>query len=243
MNRAKKLISALLLSIIMIHADAPKTPHSIVITLQEYPILENIDELKTEHQITTVVQQPSKATAFRDRENLHKGHPKKKPHKNKTVPVSGIPIIYYGYITYSPVTGIVILPRMHENPDFSILLSTKINPIFMIRNTIHHFELAKGAEHAFYGVIKKYDEATKTHLWSVEKRTLPEDGHLPLETIIIFTEPDNCYLPEGISLTNDNAQAVLPVMYIKSDKNHTANGLAALEISYLFKSIDPIKKS
>ena len=234
MNIVKKTTYIFLLSFTTLSIES-KVPHSIILTFNEYPVLEDTQELKASHNNPMVINS--------DRKGLQNIHTRHKKNIRKPLNLSGIPVIYYGYITYTQKDGIVMFPRMHENSYFYVLLSTKINPVFMLRNTIHHLEIAKNSSHSFYKISKQYDDQTKTHFWNVEKQTFPADGHIPLETITIFMEPENFYLPEGISITNDNAQAILPVMYIKNDKNFVNNSLASLEINYLFKTIDPLKKS
>jgi len=242
MNIVQKLISALLISLATISAGTLKTPHSIVLTFNQYPIIESTQNLTDRNDIPSVIDPKNRAFAY-SQYGPHHRIKEFNPKKIHTVSLSGVPVIYYGFITYSKKDGIVMLPRMHETREFYVLLSTKISPVFMLKNTVHHLEITKGSNHAFYKITKKYDEPTKSNLWNVEKTSLPMGDQLPLETIIIFIEPEDFYIPEGITLSNENAQSILPVMYIKSDKNHTINSLASLEINYLFKVIDSVKKS
>ena len=239
MNRIQKIISITLLSLTSLNASTLKVPHSIVLTFDEYPTLENIKKIKDSHTVVTVVETKHKALAY---QHYH-GHRTKPHYEYHHINLGGIPLMYYGYITYTRNNGIIMLPRMHESSEFYILLSTHINPIFMIGNTIHHLEVIPNTKNAYYKITKNYDAQTQTNFWNVEQIPLPTHGQLPLETIIIFVEPEDLYIPEGISITNDNPQAILPVIYLKNDKNNNKNSIASLEINYLFKAIDPIKKS
>lgn len=218
-----------------------KTPHSIVLTFERYPTYESVTDVTQDHNVTAVVK--TKKKIIQDSDSIKKQSKRIK----KTINVAGIPIFYYGSLTYSPHNGIIMLPRMHETPQFYILIAAEknkapIEPIFMVKNTIHHFKLSPTATYELFLVTKKYDETTKSNFWHVEKKPTPTDLQLPIETIIIIGYPSDIYLPEGISLTNDSAQSVLPVMYVKHDERQAENALAALEVSYLFKLIEPVKK-
>ena len=231
-------ITAMLLHVATLISE---TPHSIVLTFEPYPTYQAADDIAKQHEISSVVN-PKKKIAN------EKTKPKaKKKQAKKTIKVAGIPIFYYGSFSYSPQNGIVMFNRMHENPQFYILVcaeknKTPLEPIFMVKNTIHHFKVSPTASYEFFLVTKKYDETTKTYFWHVEKKPLPTDQQLPIETLVIFAYPSDIYLPEGISLTNDNAQAILPVIYVKHDHHQTENALAAIEVSYLFELIEPVKK-
>ncbi len=228
----KKQTTILLLTLTMITMHS-KIPHSIVLTLLEYPFLQDIKAIESDHEIEMVINPKNKGEQA--------NHLRKNKYKKRTVNLAGIPIIYFGYITHSRSDGIVMFPKMHIDPEMFFLVSNQIRPVFMLRNTVHHLEIEKNSAYAFFKIEKKYDKQTETYIWIITKEKLPEHNQIPLETIILFTEPESVYIPEGASLTNETGQTILPPFYIKDDTSHIKNNLASLEINYIFKTIDPIK--
>lgn len=210
-----------------------KTPHSIVLRLLEYPFLQDIKAITSDHEIEMVIKPKNKGEQA--------NHLRKNKYQKSSISLGGIPIIYYGYITHTRSDGIVMFPKMHTDQEMFLLVSNNIRPVFMLRNTVHHLEIEKNSPHSFFKIEKKYDNQTETYLWIITKEKLPENNQIPLETIIIFTEPETLYIPEGASITHETGQTILPPFYVKNDENHIRNNLASLEINYIFKAIDPIK--
>ena len=149
MNIVQKLISTLLISFITISASTAKIPHSIILTFNPYPILESTEDTNNQNVMSSVINPKYRGLAYNQYGPHHKVN-QFNPKKTQTINLCGVPVIYYGFITYSKKDGIVMLPRMHETREFYVLLSTKISPVFMLKNTVHHLEITKGSNHAFY---------------------------------------------------------------------------------------------
>ncbi|MFT6765137.1 MAG: hypothetical protein ACJAZS_000004 [Alteromonas naphthalenivorans] len=175
---------------------------------------------------------------FKDYPTIEKNSFKKVSLKKKN-PRSGIVVSYFGFMATSDKSGEIMFPRRHQKPDFSLLVCDNPEPIFMLENTIHHWQVRKNSKHAFYTLKRETDARTKLSFWDVKKSTLPSDKHLPVNTLVVFAEPETIYVPEGITLTNDKPQLFLPPIYAKQNHLAAKNALAALELRAFF---DPLSR-
>jgi hypothetical protein len=175
---------------------------------------------------------------FKNYPTIEKNSFKKVPLRKQN-PRSGIIVSYFGFMTTSDKSGEIMFPRRHQKPDFSLLVCDNPQPIFMLENTIHHWQVGKHAKHAFYTIKREQDPRTKLYFWDVKKAALPTDKHLPVNTLVVFAEPETVYVPEGITVANDKPQLFLPPLYAKPSHSAAKNTLAALEIRAFF---DPISR-
>jgi len=156
---------------------------------------------------------------------------------------TGIFVTYFGYKAASDYNGQITFPRKHQEPNFSLLVCQSPTPIFMLQNTISHWEVEKDAEATFYSVERKQDEKTKFYFWSMEKKDLPKDNKIPLDTIIIHANPDGIEVPTGVTITSKSDQLVLPLLYVKPTIKISENALAFLQTSDFFGPIDRVFKA
>lgn len=158
---------------------------------------------------------------------------------SKQNPRAGIVVSYFGFMATSDKAGEIMFPRRHQNAEFSFLVCTNPEPVFMLENTIHHWQVRKKSKYAFYTARRELDTRTKLFFWNVKKAKMPQDKHLSVNTMVVFADPDTIYVPEGITITNNKPQLLLPPMYVKPNHTSAQNALAALEIRAFF---DPINR-
>lgn len=175
---------------------------------------------------------------FKNYPTIEKDSFKKVPLKKQN-PRAGIVVSYFGFMTTSDKSGEVMFPRRHQSSDFSLLVCDNPEPIFMLKNTIHHWQVKKHAKYAFYSIEREQDTHTKLFFWKVKKADLPKDKHLAVNTMVVFSDPDTLYVPEGITVTKNKPQLFLPPIYTKPNHSAAKNALAALEIRAFF---DPINR-
>jgi len=144
---------------------------------------------------------------------------------------AGIFATYAGYVHASDVKGQLTFPRKHTQPFLYVIVTSKIVPILMIQNTIHHWEIAPGAPYAVYTFERKKDEETKHYFWDVQQLPALKDKVIPLESLVIFAQPDHLYIPTGITLTKNNPNLILPDIYVKKGFNLIKNSLYVLNIN------------
>ncbi len=144
---------------------------------------------------------------------------------------AGIFATYAGYVHASDVKGQLTFPRKHTRPFLYVIITNNIIPIIMIQNTIHHWEIAPGAPYAVYTFERKKDEETKQYFWDVQRLKNLKDNVIPLESLVIFAQPDYIYIPTGITLTNNNPNLILPDIYVKKGFNLIKNSLYVLNLN------------
>lgn len=182
---------------------------------------------------------------------------KQKPLPKNVNPINGIPVSYFGYQCSSNKIGHVILPRKHQNPSFTIIVTEKIDPIVMTENTLYAWQVHKQTPHVAYTITRKQDEQTKLTYWETKKITLketPEKDHnktskneestsgyiLPTTAIIITANSNDIVIEEGVTLTTHNSQLLLPTIYVKRTINNPINALYALENRLFYDPLLPV---
>ncbi|MEX0940870.1 MAG: hypothetical protein WDZ41_05930 [Candidatus Babeliales bacterium] len=150
----------------------------------------------------------------------------------------GIFSTYTGYLAISNFNGQIIFPRKHQKDIFKILITEKITPIMMIGATVHHWELNPTVPAQLFVIEREQNPETKEYFWNTTEIDLPENNIISLDTIVIFSKPQNMFIPLGKKLTNKNPQIYLPDMYAKKSINLIARALWLLTIKHFFSPID-----
>ncbi len=160
-----------------------------------------------------------------------------------SLPVSGLFSTYAGYSTIStPFSGQISFPRKQQNPSFSIVVTPQIEPVIMLGSTVHHWQLIKELPVVFYEVDRKQDPETNNYFWSVRQSKAPENGIVPLTSIVLFAKPKNIYIPLGVTPTTDNPQLLLPTVYVRKGVDLVASALSLLNVKHFFRSVRTVYK-
>jgi hypothetical protein len=147
---------------------------------------------------------------------------------------AGITASYAGFIDISNISGQIIFPRKHNNPYVYFVITDRLTPVTMLGNTIAHLAFTPGADSALYKVQQNYDIETNTVFWNTQKIEKPDNNIIPLESIIIIAKPKNVVIPEGVTITQEGPNLILPDVYVKKGVNLINNTLYMLNLSYLF---------
>lgn len=191
-------------------------PHNITLFIRQFPEPEKdfqYDLYKTKANMANPLKTASKFI--------------KKAISNQ---VNGIFALYSGQAAVSNNIGEITFLRYSQKPQFYLLVTNQISPVFMFPNTIHHFETTPRIPASFYSVEQKQDTKTKLYFWDVKKLSPPKNNRIHKNTIVVISKPKNIVVPQGISLTSKSAQLVLPYIYTKKHENHAANALFMLAI-------------
>jgi len=156
--------------------------------------------------------------------------------------VAGIYVTYGGYLDVSDVNGEIRFPRKHKEAKVILVITTKITPIMMVGNTIHHWEFEEGTPVSLYSVERKQDEETKLLYWDVKAIPAPENNRLPLESLVVFGKPKDVYIPEGITLTTEGPQLLLPDIYVKKGIKQYERALYLLNLKHFFGPVTVYSK-
>lgn len=158
-------------------------------------------------------------------------------------PVGGVFATYAGFVeASSPYDGGIIFPRKHVKPLFHLIITKQIEPIIMLGRTVHHWELLPSVPASVYRIEQQQDPDTKLYYWHVAKEQLP-DNKIPLNGIVLFANPHDVHVSEGISLTTNDPQLELPDVYINEDYDPIRAALRLLQINHFFRLIRPMYKA
>ncbi len=154
----------------------------------------------------------------------------------------GIFSTYGGYLAMSNNDGQTTFARKHVLPVIYLLITNKITPVLMAGNTIHHWEIEQKTPAKMYKVERLHDETEEIYYWLVQQVPLPENNRIPLEAITILAKPKHIYVPEGITLTQDSPNLILPSIFIKKGIKTNTNALYILNLRQFFGQLYPTYK-
>jgi len=190
-----------------------QSPHMVVCTLKKYP---SLPVSNSENKFLTT----------------------------KTVAATeGIYASYFGYLTASNSVGQVVFPRKHRDTIFTLVITDKIEPIFMLENTINTWRVPEKTACAYYSIERKKDLKTNLYFWDVKKKETPADRTLPLDAITFIAKPEELYVPTGITVTNNNPQLALPTIFVKNSISLSDNALSILSYRQFFESLNQSVKT
>jgi len=153
----------------------------------------------------------------------------------------GIFAIYYGFFTLTDQTGLITYPGQTQKESINILVSDDISPVFLLKNTIGFWEFNNPFSR-MYSFTRKKDDETGIYFWDVSEKKLPQNKRIPLNTIIIVSDPDSIEIPEGITPTTKSVNMILPDIYAKKGANYIENALFMLTIRPFFSMIKNLYK-
>lgn len=191
-----------------------------------YPIMRvSLKQLLDPHHVMNSMK---KSTAT-SRYMLHGLH--------KYQPVAGVFAMYAGFLNNSDQNGQIIFPLKHKAQVSYIIVTEFVEPITMFGNTIHHWELIPGAPAAFFKCDLTNNQAPKEQYWTIENAPLPKDNIIPLEAIVIISNPRYVTIPTGISIASKGPNIILPDIYITKGINIVKNAAYILNMRHLFGNI------
>jgi hypothetical protein len=209
----KKIVSTLIFLCMASMDTYTQSPHMIVCTFEKYPT------------------------------NLTTQSENKKMPAHTARYIRGIYGSYFGYLSDSNTAGQLIFPRKHNDCSFKLVIAEKIEPLFMLENTINTWVIPEKISYAYYDIERKKDEKTNLYFWEVKKEELPHDRALPLNVITLIAKPEELYIPTGITVTTNTAQITLPTIFVKSTIHLANNALSIVPIRQFFESLSRSSKT
>lgn len=162
--------------------------------------------------------------------------------QNKNI-ISGIFGTYAGFLGISDWNGRMTFPRMQNSDTIYLIVTTKMSPILMLANTIHHWEFEEGTPVAFYKAEQSFDQETQQTFWKVSPEPLPKDNIIPLASVLIFARPKDIVVPLGDSIATKSPHLLLPKIYVKRSINRTSNALYVININPFFANLQTTGKA
>jgi len=162
--------------------------------------------------------------------------------KTLNIPTTfGIFATYSGYLSMSDENGEIKFPRKTINDVVNVLVTTKIEPVLMFKNTVAYWQVQEDTDANLYKFERKKDPETQLFFWEVTEKKL-QKNKIPLHTVVIFSDPTKIIMPVGVTPTNYNTQLRLPNIYIFGNLNYIKNALFILTIKPFFRSVKKLFK-
>lgn len=228
----KKCFFLLTLGIIILNSDAATSiDHIMTFFVQPYPI-DEVGEAKNKKMIDKLQQ--TIATPGKIAYKITKAQ----------IPdsLNGFFVTYRGYVVVANMMGQITLPRLTQQPLLPVLITEQIEPIMMIGNTVHHWELSKNNPAQMYMLERKEDPETKLTFWEYKESALPENNIIPLNALVLLTRPKDIVVPLGITLSTPDQQWILPTLYAKKNSSLLESALSILKVRQFFGPITVIRK-
>ena len=157
--------------------------------------------------------------------------------------ISGFPALYGGYVDYSDNDGSLQFPLLHSKSKVYLVITPEIELFTIDGNTISHRKFVADKPAEIY-LFERKDEALdkdkkeKTLYWKVSKVEKPADNSISPKSIVILTKPKNLFVPTGDFITEQNANLILPSVYVVGDGTNIKALLNFLDIRRFFEQID-----
>lgn len=206
----------------------------IILTFRPYPI---VDEPPAANQFANNLQQPGKKAYNMLRSFLEGGDV-----------VSGIFCTYAGFLSLSDRYGQVLFPKLQTQARFHLLITTRIIPIPLTKNTIHHWEIEQRASSQLFVIERIYDTSTELYVWHVQEvdisSTFANQKEIPLDTIIILSEPKHIFIPTGATIEKGilGPHFILPPFYVRKGIDRIEQDLYLLNLKYFFRTLRNLYK-
>jgi hypothetical protein len=148
-------------------------------------------------------------------------------------------VTYGGFVDVSDFDGLVSFPRKQSDKSIYLLITPEATPISMFHNTLSHWELIPSMPKRFYKIEQIQNEQTKKSLWTTTEIEVPKDNIIPLDTVILFMDPQYArpLSSEKESLNGENL--LIPPIEIDSGIDDEKNAIVFLKIRHFFASTSP----
>lgn len=161
--------------------------------------------------------------------------------RNLKPSLGGFAAIYAGYIDISNKDGLFSFPLRHTTQKVYLIITPQINLINIKENTYSHRELADNAPAVMYSCELKIDDKQQSY-WEVREEALPQEKKINPLTIVIFSHPNNFFVPQGHFFALPNVQLVLPDIYVIGRTDVEAALSASLDLRRFFEPITTDQK-
>lgn len=153
--------------------------------------------------------------------------------------------LYNGYLAHSgkDEDGLISFIRRTQKPEFYLLVTPHINPIFLLENTIGAWYVTKPELARLFLIRLLQDNQTGLHYWKTQQINLPSDNIVPLHTIVVPAKPNKVYVPLGVQIGRREPNLVLPPIYVKKGLDRADQTMFVLNIKNFLAPIEYLPKS
>ena len=178
----------------------------------------------TPKKISSLLDTPSKVVA----------HAVINAQAQKYLPSVGMTAFYQVMMSISDVDGLVSFPIAQKSPKFTLVATPSIFPVFTATRQVNHMEWDDEDDTAMYGIERLQDKATKLYYWQVKAQKLPTKQRIPESGLVVCSKAKHLYVPEGITVTWEGSEWILPTMYVKKGFNSAKRALDAARVRRFF---------
>lgn len=158
-----------------------------------------------------------------------------KAHKRSSA-VPGIMCMYGGHVALSDKKGQVVFPRLQETPSMNFLITKGIKAAYILAPaTIHNWQVDPTQPSKMYHIQLKQNQETQLYYFEATQATIAKDNSIPLNTIIIISDPENVFIPLGATITDYSPNLTRPNLYIKKEFCFVHNSFYTLAIKQYFE--------
>jgi|SaaInlLV_10m_DNA_2_1039722.scaffolds.fasta_scaffold00141_27 hypothetical protein len=163
-----------------------------------------------------------------------------------SLPLSGFVVLYGGYVDYSNSDGRIAFPLKHAESKVYVVVTPNIKPKRVYSHTVAHLEYKlpdKKTPVKIYLFERKKDaKLENTFYWHVEEQSKPENKMINSISVILLTNLENIYIPEGDFMTSDNTNLVLPNIYVVGNIKTEHSIFNFMDIEHYFEPIEVNEK-
>jgi hypothetical protein len=164
-------------------------------------------------------------------------------------PNVGIFATYYGYLSISSMTGQISFPRSHRKTTFQLLITENIEPVMMIDNTVHHWQINEKIPALLYSLelITTLSPQENGYYWKVTPEPLPENKLIDANVITVLANPKYIEVKTGlIPMREEGSGTVklyegsslfLPSIWVKKGIEHVRSTLSLLRTRQFFEPL------
>ena len=222
-----KIVKNLFLFIIFSNSYYVQTLNSrIILFLKKYPSLKIEQQESSMKDLSKKLRQPGYLLQKPLRDNIFSSID------------HGANCFYLGFVGLADHNGEISFPRKHQKPILNLLITEGIQPVYILApSTIHNWMLDKQKSSKMYQFKFSKDQETNLFYIETSKIDLPKDFMIPLETIILISNPNDVMVPIGATMTQYSSNLIVPPIYIKKNFDYAHNNLYTLSIKHYFDQV------
>jgi hypothetical protein len=150
--------------------------------------------------------------------------------------IEGIHGFYRGYDTASDTQGRILFPRLDNQDEISILLTSKVSPIILKGEVPDHFIVGQDIPYTFYRCTGKKNEKNDTTTWTIEIRNDKNlTQKIPFNTLVILVNPYNAYFETTETIIQTSNNILLPTLCLIDNKEQNTYSTFALDVLRYYK--------
>ncbi|CDK30400.1 hypothetical protein [Candidatus Babela massiliensis] len=156
-------------------------------------------------------------------------------------PEVGIYASYAGYSTYSNHNGQISFSRQTALPKINLLLTQDIKPVFQNPNnpnTILGFVVDPKANFKYYSIERKESVQDQVYNWYISEQPLSLNKIIPYDSIILFLDPKNFFVPLGQTSAIGGENLLLPDIYLIKNPDSVLNVFRFLKVRQYFAPVN-----